>query len=195
MQDERDRPDWKSVRTFFNHPTTGPLFPNLRHLRRCSVTDSDNMYLLHPPLPLPSIVYLILDVQTQFARRENLQTFENSLESFRDLVPNTKRLHIDLCRLMSRSTQSPLVIFAVGEILNMCFVLESPRTLALLCTCPARPLAFKQSATLPDQIASSRLPLIFSNLQHLELHSQSWALVEITLPDTTACYHTCFCFH
>jgi hypothetical protein len=115
--------------------------------------------------------------------------FENSLESFPEFAPNTKSLHIGVCLpsdvRFDTYFSGYICLWRNLEHVSCPRVALDVGTLVHLSRAPVLTrLAFKQSATLPDQIASSGSPLVFSNLQHLELRSQSWASVSRLLSQT-----------
>lgn len=162
---------WESVTTLLIAPTTEVLFPNLRYL--CCMCVTDPTHPLH--LPLPSLISLSLEFVSW-----NLRVFQYFLESFLEFAPNIRRLSISvphwepdvtgssrffsshLCRWRSLHA-----VLCPGVSLDVNALVHLSRMPALT------ELAFQPSVTLPDQIASSDSPLIFSGLHNLELHSPS----------------------
>ncbi|KAF8550073.1 hypothetical protein OG21DRAFT_1488050 [Imleria badia] len=156
--------DWESVATFFNPPTTMPLFPNLRNLS-CKYT-AKSMPLLH--LPLPSLLCLNVEF-------ENPHLFQNSLNSFPHFSPNIRILRIWVLRLgdtYSKPISNGIYQWRNLQTLIFPYIyisLDVDALVHLSCMPALTQLEFTPSATLP--ISDSRL--FFSNLRDMTPRSES----------------------
>ncbi|KAF8441670.1 hypothetical protein L210DRAFT_3644925 [Boletus edulis BED1] len=154
--------DEKSIEVLSNLPTTGPLFPNLRHLR-CKYT-TKSMHLLH--LPFPSLI----SIEVNF---EDPHWFEDSLQSLPEFSPNINSLSLYVCR--SDIAFNKLVSSCICQWRNLQTVI-CPKisldvdALAHLSRMPAlTQLTFKQILTFPD----CGIPFFFRNLRNLTVHPTS----------------------
>ena len=171
--------------TLFSTPDS--LLPNLRSLRLDY--HPDRTYLLRHPFP--SLTFLDVELYYQ-------DSFHSSVKSVAKTSPDLKGLSISIDHYSSIDANNFYPNFICQwrnlNIVNCYGIFFDMNTLVHLSRMPALTvLRFALSTTLSDQIASSEIPLIFSNLGRLgltseSLHSVSSLLSKTQLPTATDFY-------
>ena len=166
----------KAILMLFTTPDS--LLPNLRYLRLYYYCH--RIHLLRHPLP--SLTFLNVELCDQ-------HSFHSSVKSVAKTSPNLKGFSISIYNYLTvdaRNVHPDFIcqwrnlntVACYGTFLDM-------NTLVHLSRMPAlTELRFALSTALPDQIASSKIPLIFSNLGDLGLTSKSLHVVSSLLSQT-----------
>lgn len=161
--------NWDSVKTLFNPPTPGPMFPNLRILRWEFIRET--FPLMHH-LAVSSLTSL--EINFVFG---DVPPFHSFPQSLGDLCPNVRRFRIRMRRpqVGSDETISGLVRRWTNlQVLYCPYVTLDIDSLSHLSGTPSLTnLSFALSTVVTDHITSSNSILIFSKLRDLEISSHS----------------------
>ena len=163
--------DRESIKSFSNPPSGEPLFPSLRHLE-FHYTDEDSPMLLPP---LPSLISLDVRLRSPRVLVDSSGSFSNISLDLRTLTIRSLN-----CAGINKSRVDPSFISRWRNLRTFTCPNISLDMEALVCLSrlPAlTQLSLKLSNTPLDPIPPSELPLLFSTLDTLELHSLSLASI------------------
>ncbi|KAF8441546.1 hypothetical protein L210DRAFT_3644823 [Boletus edulis BED1] len=166
---DRDRLDWKSVKTFLNLPIASPLFPNLLHLH---VVSGGRLAEVKPLLYMhfPSLTSLTIDAM----KEKNLSIFRHPIELFSRFSPDIRKFSFSLQpdTMFSNFFTSRIFRWQNLQTVSCIKVALDADALVHLSSIPAlTELTCTVSAALADQVTPSYSPLLFSNVRSLTFYS------------------------